>query len=68
MFPFDGVVENSNGSGVVNVYWCWRLWMTKFIQGKAMDFGFLGIEEEGAQFSLGDRCGNKFENGTLMLS
>jgi hypothetical protein len=29
--------------------------MSKFAQGKAKDFGFLGIEEEGAQFGLSGR-------------
>jgi hypothetical protein len=48
---FDSVVDNANGSSIVNVYWCWRLWMPKLVQGKPKDFGFLGIEEEGSQFA-----------------
>ncbi len=61
---FGGVIDDSNGSGVVNVYWCWRLWMAKFIQGKAQDFGFLGIEEKGTKFGLGGGCGDEFEDST----
>ena len=38
--------------------------MATFAQGKAKDFGFLAIEEEGAQFGLGGGCGDKFEDGT----
>ena len=38
--------------------------MTKFIQGEAQDFGLLGIEEKGAQFGLGGRCGDELEDGT----
>jgi hypothetical protein len=43
---FDSVINNANNSSVVNVYWCWRLWMPKLIQGKMKDFGFLGIKED----------------------
>ncbi len=53
---FDGVIDNANGSSVVNVYWCWWLWLTKFVQGKPNDFGFLGIEEEGSQFGFSGGC------------
>jgi hypothetical protein len=55
---FDSVIDNANGSSVVNVYWCWRLWMPKLVQGKTKDFGFLGIEEEGSQFGFSGRCSN----------
>jgi hypothetical protein len=40
---FDCVIDNANGSSVVNMHWCWRLWMPKLIQGKSKDFGFFGI-------------------------
>ena len=53
---FDGVIDNANGSSVVNVNWCWRLWMPKLVQGKTKDFGFLGIEEEGSQFGFSGGC------------
>ncbi len=45
---FDSVINSANGSSVVNVYWCWRLWMPKLIQSKPKDFGFLDIDEEGS--------------------
>ncbi len=32
LLSLDGVVDDSNGSGVVDVYWRWQLWMAKFIQ------------------------------------
>ncbi len=63
LLSLAGVIDDSNGSGVVNVYWCWRLWMAKFIQGYAQDFGLLGIEKQGTQFGLGGRCGNELEDG-----
>ena len=53
---FDSVIDNANGSSVANVYWCWRLWMPKLVQGKPKDFGFLGIEEEGSQFGFSGGC------------
>jgi hypothetical protein len=34
MLLFDGVVNNANSSGVVNVYGSWWLWMTKFFRDK----------------------------------
>jgi hypothetical protein len=43
MLSFDGVVNNANGSGVVNVYGSWWLWMTKFFKDKLHDFGLLCI-------------------------
>ncbi len=55
---FDSVIDNANGSSVVNVYWCWQLWMPKLVQGKQKDFGFLGIEKEGSQFGFSGRCSN----------
>jgi hypothetical protein len=55
---FDSVIDNANGSSVVNVCWCWRLRMSKLIQGKTKDFGFLGIEEEGSQFGFSGGCSN----------
>ena len=60
---FDSVIDNANGSSVVNVNWCWRLWMPKLVQGKTKDFGFLGIEEEGSQFGFSGGCSNQFEDG-----
>ena len=62
MLLFDGVVNNANSSGVVNVYGSWWLWMTKFFKDKPDDFGFLCIEEECAKlrFSRGGR--HQFEN------
>jgi hypothetical protein len=48
MLTFDSVIDDANCSSVVNMNWCWRLWMSKSVQGKAKDFGFLGIEEEGS--------------------
>ena len=60
---FDSVIDNANGSSVVNVYWCWQLWMPKLVQGKPKDFGFLGIEEEGSQLGFSSRCSNQFEDG-----
>ncbi len=55
---FDSVIDNANGSSVVNVYWCWQLWMPKLVQGKPKDFGFLGIEEEGSQCGFSGGCSN----------
>ncbi len=55
---FDRVIDNANGSSVVNVYWCWQVWMPKLVQGKPKGFGFLGIEEEGSQFGFSGRCSN----------
>ncbi len=43
---FDHVIDNANGSGVVNVNECWWLWMAEFQEGKSQDLGFLSIEEE----------------------
>ena len=43
---FDSVIDNANGSGVVDVNGCWWLWMAKFKEGKSQDLGFLSIEEE----------------------
>jgi hypothetical protein len=40
---FDGVVNNSNSSGVVNVYGSKWLWMPKFKRPKS------SIEEEGTK-------------------
>ncbi len=57
-FTFDSVIDNATGSSVVNVYWCWRLWMPKLVQGKMEDFGFLGIEEEGSHFGFSSGCSN----------
>jgi hypothetical protein len=37
--------------------------MATFIQGYSQDFDLLGIEEQGAQFGLGGRCGDKLEDG-----
>jgi hypothetical protein len=59
----DSVIDNANCSSVVNVYWCWRLWMPKLVQGKTKDFGFLGIEEEGSHFSFSNGCSDQFEDG-----
>jgi hypothetical protein len=44
---FDSVIDNANCSSIVES-WCLRLWMSEFVQGKAKDFGSLGIEEEGS--------------------
>ncbi len=55
---FDSVIDNVNGSSIVNVYWCWRLWMPKLVQGKPKDSGFLGIEEGGSQFGFSGGCSN----------
>jgi hypothetical protein len=57
MLSFDGVVNNANRSGVVDVYGSWWLWMTKFFKDKPDDFGFLCINEECAKlcFSRGGR-------------
>ncbi len=44
---FDSVIDDVNSSGVIDVDGCWRLWMPKFVESKAEDFGCLGIEEEG---------------------
>jgi hypothetical protein len=44
MSAFDCVIDNSNGSGVVNVNGCQWLWMAKFKVGKLQDLGFLSIE------------------------
>jgi hypothetical protein len=66
--PFDSVIDNANGSSVVNVYWCWRLWMPKFVQGKTNDFGFLDIEEEGSQFGFSGGCSDQFEDGASDVS
>ncbi len=63
MLPLDGVVDNSNGSGVVDVYWCWQLWMAEFIRGEAQDFRLVGIEEQGAQFGFSSRCSDELEDG-----
>jgi hypothetical protein len=52
---FDSVIDNANGSSVVNVS-CWRLWMPKLVQGKPKDLGFLGIEGEGSQFGCSSGC------------
>jgi hypothetical protein len=43
---FDCVIDDANGSGVVNVNGCQWLWMAKFKEGKSRDLGFLSIEEE----------------------
>ncbi len=43
---FDRVIDNANGSGVVDVNGCPWLWMAKFQGGKLQDLGFLSIEEE----------------------
>ncbi len=43
---FDCVIDNANGSGVVDVNGCWWLWMAEFQEGKSQDLGFLCIEEE----------------------
>ncbi len=37
--------------------------MAKFIQSYLQDFGLLGVEEQGTQFGLGGRCGDKLEDG-----
>ncbi len=58
VLTFDSVIDNANGSSVVNVYWCWQLLMPKLVQGKPKDFGFLSIEEEGSQFSFSGGCSN----------
>ena len=60
---FDSVIDNANGSSVVNVNWYWGLWVPKFVQGNTKEFGFLGIEEEGSQFGFSGRCSDKFEDG-----
>jgi hypothetical protein len=65
---FDSVIDNANGSSAVNVNWCWRLWMPKLVQGKTKDFGFLGIEEEGSQFSFSGGCSIQFEDGASDVS
>jgi hypothetical protein len=59
---FDSVIDNANSSSVVNVYWYWRLWMSKLAQGKTKDFGFLGIDEEGSQFGFSGGCSDQFED------
>ena len=43
---FDCVIDNANGSGVVNVNGCRWLWMAEFREGKPQDLGLLSIEEE----------------------
>ena len=51
--PLDSVVDNPNGSGVVNVYWGWWLGVPEFLEGEADDLGFLCVEEQGTKLSLG---------------
>ncbi len=46
MLAFDHVIDDANGSGVVDVNGCRWLWMAKFQEGKLQDLGFLSIEEE----------------------
>ncbi len=46
ILAFDHVIDNANGSGVVNVNGCRWLWMAKFQEGKLQDLGFLRIKEE----------------------
>ncbi len=42
--------------------------MSDFVQGKAEDFGFLGIGEEGSYFCLSGRCSNKFEDSACDMN
>ena len=44
---FDGFVDNSDSSGVVDMNGCWWLGMTKFSQSKTKDLGLLCIQKEG---------------------
>ncbi len=58
----DGVGNNANSCGVVNVDGsCW-LWMTKFFKDKPDDFGFLCIKEECIKLCFSSRGSHHFEN------
>ena len=48
LLALDGVVHDTYGCTVVDVYWCWGLWMSHFGECEADDARFLGIEEEGS--------------------
>ncbi len=62
MLLFDGVVNNANSSGVVNLYGSWWLWMTKFFKDILDDFGLLCIEEECTKLRFSRRGRHQFEN------
>ena len=42
---FDGVVDNADGGGVVNMYGRWGLGMSQLFQRQSEDFCFLCIQE-----------------------
>ncbi len=62
MLSFDGVVNNANSSGIVNVYGSWWLWMTKFFKDMPDDLGLLCIKEECAKLRFSHGSRHQFEN------
>jgi hypothetical protein len=58
----DGVNNNANSCGVVNVDGSWWLWMTKFFKDKLDDFRLLCIKEECAKLCFSHGGSHQFEN------
>jgi hypothetical protein len=53
LLPFDGVICDANGSGIIAMHWCPQLGMSQFFQGESKNNLFFAIEEESTKFSLG---------------
>ena len=61
---FDGVIDDSGGTTVVNLEGCRWLRMAHFGQDDTEGNAFAGIEETGAQFGFGDGGEDDVEDGT----
>ena len=58
--PFDRVIDDTDGGGVVDMDGGGRLWVPHFLQDEPNNLGVHGIEEEGAEFGLSGGCGDAF--------
>ncbi len=58
---FDGIVVNADGGSVVDVNWCWWLWVSKLCKSETENLGFLCIEKEGTQFGFDGGHSGEFE-------
>ena len=61
--PFDGILDDAHGGGVVAVDGGGRLGMSHFLEGKSHDFCLLRVEEEGAELGFGGGRGDALEDG-----
>ena len=60
---FDGTIGNADGRFVVTMNRCRWLWMSHFFEDDAEDFGFLRVEEEGAELSFRGGGGHVLQHG-----